>query len=49
VFATAEAGASPSLCEFDPLMRTDSAAEDSVLQRDGDATVGTYEVLLPMC
>ena len=43
VLAAAEAGASPSLYEFDPLITSDSAA-DAALPRDTPINVSTDEV-----
>jgi len=43
--AVAEAGASVSLCGFDPLMRTVSTA-DVALPQDAHLTVSTNEVLV---
>ena len=47
LLVTAEAGASPGLFEFDPVM-TDSAA-DAALPSDPCVDIGTNEVLCLMC
>ena len=44
VLAAAEAGASPNLCEFDPLTSSDSSG-DAALPREVHANIGTNEVL----
>lgn len=48
VLATAEAGASPSLCEFDPLIMSDSDG-DAALSRAAPVNVSTSEVLCVLC
>ena len=47
--AAAEAGASPILCEFDPLMTAVSTAADAALPQDALDTVGADEVLCFVC
>ena len=48
VLAAAEAGASPSLCEFDPLMTSDSDG-DAALPGAAPVNMSTTEVLCVVC